>query len=127
MGKLAKILIVDDEEDLRKTLCEFLEEKGYKTVEAQNGEEAIEKVNENGFQIIFMDIKLPGMNGTDTYKAIKKIDVKAKTVMMTGYAVENLVNEAIENNAYCCLYKPFELRQVLTTIEQILAGDEKPG
>ena len=126
MGKLRKILIVDDEEDLRKTLCEFLEEKGYKTVEARSGEEAIQKVKENGFQIIFMDIKLQGMNGAETYKFIKKIDPKTRTVMMTGYAVEDLVNEAIENNAYCCLYKPFVLNQVLTTIEQISAGVKKP-
>ncbi len=115
-----KILVVDDEKDFRQTLTEALRDEGYKVTEAESGEEAIKKVEGNGFQIILMDIKLPGINGTQAFQAIKKINPKIVTILMTGYSVENLVKEALANGAQGCLYKPFPLDELLAMIEKAL-------
>ena len=123
--KKDKILIVDDEKDFREVLCEFLDGKGYDVVGAQNGKDAMKRIESNEFQIIFMDVKLPDTNGTEVYKAMKQIDTKAKVVMMTGYLHEPLAEEDIESNFRGYLHKPFGMKKFLTTIEQILEEGNK--
>lgn len=117
--KQVKILVVDDEEDMRQTLSEILRDEGYNVISAQDAQEAIVKVKEDGFTIIFMDIILPDMNGVEAYKAIKKMSPGTVTVMMTGYSVENLVKEAISEGAYHCLYKPFDMDEMLDVVKKI--------
>jgi len=114
-----KILIVDDEEDLREVLSESLEDEGYKVASAEDAQEAITKVEENGFTIMFMDIVLPDINGVQAYKVIKKIDPRIVTIMMTGHAVKNLVKEAMDEGAYDCLYKPFGIDEILNVVKKI--------
>jgi len=115
-----KILVVDDEKDFRQTLTEALRDEGYRVSEAESGEEAIKKVEGNGFQIILMDIKLPGINGTQAFQAIKRFNPKIVTILMTGYSVEVLVKEALAHGAYACLSKPFSLDEMLTMIKKAL-------
>ncbi|MCK5587590.1 MAG: response regulator, partial [Candidatus Lokiarchaeota archaeon] len=71
---------------------------------------------------IFMDIKMPLMNGVDTYKRIKKIRPDTVVMMMTAYAVEDLVQEALKEGAYGVLYKPLDIENVLTLIKRV-GGD----
>lgn len=115
-----KILVVDDDKALCQTLSEILEDEGYNVVSAQDAHEAIAKVKKDGFAIIFMDIVLPDINGVEAYKAIKKLSPSTVTVMMTGYSVENLVKEAINEGAYSCLYKPFEMDEILNVTKKII-------
>ena len=117
--KKVKILVVDDEPDLREMLSGILFDKGYEAVMAQNGREAIKIVKDNGLSIIFMDIKMPDMNGVEAYKEIKKTSTAAVTVMMTGYVVEDLVKEAMNEGVYACLKKPFEMDDILNIVEKI--------
>ncbi len=117
----AKILVVDDEKDFRETVCELLRGEGHEVIGAEDGERAIKAVEDDGFHIIFMDIKLPNMNGTEAFKRIKKISPETVTVMMTGYSVEDLVKEALAYGAYACLYKPFPLDEMLTMTRKALA------
>ena len=114
-----KILVVDDEPDMREMLSGILLHKGHEVITAQNGHEAIEIVRGDGLSIIFMDIKMPDMNGVEAYKEIKKTHTIAEMVMMTGYAVENLVKEAMNEGAYACLKKPFEMDDMLNIVEKI--------
>ena len=114
-----KILIVDDNEDLREALSTVLRDEGYNVIPAQDGFEAIARVKEDGFAIIFMDVLLPKMNGVEAYKAIKKIDPTAVTVMMTGFSVPALVQEAMKEGAYAILYKPFPVDEMLNMIKKI--------
>ena len=117
--KKVKILVVDDEPDMREMLSGILLHKGHEVITAQNGREAIKIVKDDGLSIIFMDIKMPDMNGVEAYKEIKKTHTIAETVMMTGYAVEDLVKEAINEGAYACLKKPFEIDDLLNVVEKI--------
>lgn len=114
------ILIVDDNNSLCKTMSFVLERKGYATTMAKNGPEAIENVKERPFDMIFMDIKMPLMDGVETYKNIKRIRPDAAVMMMTAYAVEDLVQEALKEGAYGIIYKPLDIEEVIANIESVM-------
>ena len=116
------ILVVDDLRSIRLTLGGILEDKGHNVVTAENGYQAIEAVKKTHFDTIFMDIKMPGINGVQTFREVKKIDPKAAVVMMTAYSVEDLVREALEEGAYAIVYKPFDIDKIIALIEELLHG-----
>ena len=121
MGK-TKVLVVDDLRSIRLTLGGILEDEGYNVVTVENGYQAIEAARETHFDIIFMDIKMPGINGVQTFREVKKIDPKATVIMMTAYSVEDLVKEALEEGAYAVVYKPFAIDRIIALIEELLGG-----
>ena len=128
-----KILIVDDEHGITVTLRDILEIYGYNVEIANNGYDAIEIVRESFFDIIFMDIKMPGINGTETFKEIKKISPKTVVMMMTAFAVDDLISEALKEGAYGVIYKPLDFDKVMEFLEKyengglILIVDDDPN
>ena len=121
MGK-TNILVVDDLHSMRMTLGGILEDKGYNVVTVEDGYQAIEAVKKTHYDAIFMDIKMPGINGVQTYREVKKIDPRATVIMMTAYSVEDLVKEALEEGAYAVAYKPFDIDKIIALIEELLGG-----
>lgn len=124
------ILAVDDDPATLKTFKDILHKKGYKIATAESGETAIRLVKETAFDIVFIDVKMPVMNGLETYLKIKKLHPSITVVMVTGYPqdTEELVQEAIEGSVYTCLYKPLDMDQVLALIERIRTHKAgKPG
>jgi len=132
MGNEASILIVDDDAGMCETLSDIMEDWDYRPVIALNGYEAIVKVKEAAFDAILMDIKMPGMNGVETLKEIKRIRPGAVVMMMTAYAVEELIEEALREGAYGVLHKPLDLEKTIGLIESakergaILVVDDDP-
>jgi len=122
MGK-TNILVVDDLRSIRLTLGEILEDKGHNVVTVENGYQAIEAARKTHFDAIFMDIKMPGINGVQTFREVKKIDHESAVIMMTAYSVEDLVKEAMEEGAYAIVYKPFDIDRIIAIIQELL--DEK--
>ena len=136
MEEKANILIVDDNISLCKTMSFVLGRKGYTVTTAKDGPEAIERVKKNPFDMIFMDIKMPLMNGVETHRRIKKIRPEAVVMMMTAYAVEELVQKALQEGAYGITYKPLDIERMVAVIEEareakegalILVVDDDPG
>jgi CheY-like chemotaxis protein len=125
--KGALILIVDDDLSTCETLADILKEKGYSITHVSSGKEAIKIVKEKNFDIVLIDVKMPVMNGLETYLALRKIRPDIKVVMMTAYRQEaqNLVEEAIRHDAYTCIYKPLDIKKLLKIIEGILAAKTK--
>ena len=119
MGK-TNILVVDDLRRIRLTLGVILEDEGHNVVMVENGYQAIEAVRKTHFDAIFMDIKMPGIDGVQTFREVKKIDPKAAVIMMTAYSVEDLVKEALEEGAYAVVYKPFDIDRIIAIIEELL-------
>ena len=119
MGK-TNILVVDDLRSMRLTLGGILEEKGHNVVTVENGYQAIEAARKTHFDVIFMDIKMPGIDGVQTFREVKKIDPEAAVIMMTAYSVEDLVKEALEEGAYTIVYKPFDIDRIIAIIEELL-------
>lgn len=120
MAEKASVLVVDDQIGMLETFTDILEDRGFSVTTAEDGFQAIKRVKEQSFDIIFMDIKMPGINGVQTYREIKKINPKTSVIMMTAYSVEDLVKEAIEEGAYTVIYKPFDMDKIIQTIEKVL-------
>ena len=114
------VLVVDDLQNMRLTLGGILEDEGHNVVIVENGYQAIEAVRKTHFDAIFMDIKMPGINGVETFREVKKIDPRAAVIMMTAYSLENLVKEALAEGAYTIIYKPFDIGRVIAIIEELL-------
>ena len=115
-----KIMVVDDDEGMRITLEGIIEDEGYEVMGAGDGYQAIQLAKETPFDLIFMDIKMPGINGVETYREIKRISPQSVVVMMTGFSVEDLVKEALEEGAYAVIYKPFSMEQIIDIVGAVL-------
>ncbi|MBI5203305.1 MAG: response regulator [Nitrospirae bacterium] len=117
---MKKILIVDDDAELRANLSEILRGAGYYTDEAASGKEAIEKITSKDFDIALLDLMMPKMSGIETLTELKKITPKTKVIMITAFAtVENAV-DAIKRGASDYISKPFRIEELLTTIRRVL-------
>src|SRR5579859_476673 len=88
------ILVVDDQSGIRLTLKGILGKRGYKVAIAESGEQAIEAVRKEHFQLILMDIKMPGISGVDAFIQIKEIAPDTTVILMTAYAMEAEIRRA---------------------------------
>ncbi len=114
------ILIVDDEPGMRALFSFMLGAKGYDVHTAASGEEAIESVREAPYDLVFLDIRMPYMDGLEVFRALKELRPDIAAIMMTGYAVERLLDDALREGAKGFLRKPFTLDELLTTIDEVL-------
>lgn len=112
-----RLLIVDDNKDFADVFCDILKVNNYKAESCYSGSEAVERVQGNDFDIVFLDIRMPGMDGVQTLKEIKKIRPEITVIMMTGYSVDEMVHMALEEKASEIIYKPFEIEKVLGLIK----------
>ncbi|MEA3459279.1 MAG: ATPase, T2SS/T4P/T4SS family [Chloroflexota bacterium] len=123
MDKNAGILIVDDDVNMRDTLSDILEEKGYHVAVVRDGPRAIEEVKGQHFDLALIDIVMPGMNGVEALREIRKADPKITTMIMTGRSdVEGLVSEAQRAGVNGVLYKPFEIDTIVDMITRRTEG-----
>lgn len=115
------VLIVDDYPESCLHITRTLERKGYQVTCVESGEQAIEAVQQHHYQIVFIDLKLPTIDGLQTYLALRALDPDITAIMITGYREEMQaqVQAALANNVYACLYKPFGTQQILTLLEEI--------
>jgi DNA-binding NtrC family response regulator len=120
------IMIVDDDPEFSSTLKNILIKKSYIVGTAYSGEEAIDLVKENNYDLILIDIKLPTINGLETYLRIKEINPQIIAIFITGFRheVDDIVQDAVRNNAYTCLYKPLDMELLLNLINQILTANQ---
>ena len=115
-----KIMVVEDNEGIRYILEGIIEDEGYTVVTAENGYQAIELAKDTPFSLIFIDVKMPGIDGVQTYREIKKNSPGSVVVMMTGFSVQHLIKEALEEGAYAVIYKPFAVEQIIETVRAVL-------
>ncbi len=114
-----RTFIVDDHRDIADGLAEVLRIHGHEAEVAYNGEQAVRVFQEKDFDIAFMDVMMPGMNGVESFLAIRRMKPNARVVMMTGYSVEQLLDQVVEKGAYGVLNKPVSMDDVLETLERV--------
>lgn len=119
------VLVVDDLVEYRDLLKTILEKKGHRVVDVDSGEECLKQIKERKFQIILLDVRLPGMNGVETLKQVKEIRPDVAVVMITGFSLEQMVQEAVQNGSYACLNKPVDVNQLLSVVDQCLAKEDQ--
>ncbi len=113
------ILIVDDDAGMCETLADVLEIKGYNVDTAQDGRMALQMLRQREYDLILIDIMMPGMNGIETLQQIKAIRPNVLTLIMTGHSqLEGFVSEALWSGVDGVLYKPFEIDDVIAIIER---------
>ena len=118
MSENLKILVVDDNEEFCRNVTDILELRDYEVMSAYDGFKGLELVKENSYDLVLMDVKMPVMDGVETYKKIKEIAPDTPVVMVTAFAVEDLLREALQQGAYGSLKKPIDFDQLLGLIKQ---------
>lgn len=114
-----KILIVDDDEELRSELKDFLE--GYEVVEASNGASALKLLkNANEIGLVILDVMMPGINGLDVLNEIKRTDPSLRTIILTGYSSKDVAIEALKGHADDYIEKPIDPHRLKETVERLL-------
>lgn len=120
MAKNVNLLIVDDDINMLATVGDVFQDRGYNVAMVEDGHRAIKLVSRKYFDVVLMDLKMPGINGLETYKEVKKIIPTSTVIMMTGDSKEELVKKAIEEGAYTVIYKPFNVKKVVKIVEEAL-------
>ena len=113
------ILIVEDGRSQREMLRDFLVSEGHRVMEAENGESAIRTATANHFDLVLLDYKMPGMNGLEVLKEVKKINREIDVVIITAYGTIETAVEAIKAGAIDYITKPVELDELLLLLERI--------
>lgn len=119
MSKIC-ILWVDDEIDLLKPHILFLEKKEYQVSTCTNGVDALEKINQSNFDVVFLDENMPGLSGLETLAQLKQIQPNLPVIMITKSEEENLMEEAIGNQIADYLIKPLNPNQILLSLKKNL-------
>jgi DNA-binding NtrC family response regulator len=116
----ARILIIDDEETVRKSLAAVLEDKGYLVDTAENGKEAIQKSKAKIYNLALVDLRLPDMDGIELLTAMRNTTPKMVKIIITGYpSLENAI-EAVNRGADSYMVKPYSMEKLLDTIKEHL-------
>lgn len=119
-----RVMLVDDNQDFLDSTKDVLEDKGYEVVTADSGEEAIELLKEQDFDVVIMDIKMPGMNGVESFIEMKKIRPGVAVILITAYSIDSLIQKALDEGAYSVLKKPLNMNALFTTIDNLrIAGN----
>ena len=112
-----KILIVDDERSIRNSLKEILDDEGYDVDVAENGQQGVEMVEKEKYDVIFCDIKMPVMDGVETLAKLTSMGIDSAVVMISGHADVATAVDCIKKGAFDFIEKPLDLNRILITIK----------
>ena len=118
---VAKILIVDDEKSIRVSLKDILELENYTVDVASRGEDALEMLNEDEFDLILLDLKMPGVNGVEVMHQATQLYPSTKVIVLTGHGSLESAIEAIRHGAEDYMLKPFKTEEILDSISRSLS------
>ena len=125
--KRFRILVVDDELIVRDSLKEWLEDEGFQVEMAESGAETLEKLAKENFNLMLLDIKMPGMDGVEVLKRSREMRPELPVVMMTAYATVETAVEAMKIGALDYLMKPFDPDSLVPLIVQLFQNIERAG
>jgi DNA-binding NtrC family response regulator len=116
--KGSKVLLVDDEAVFTNNMVRLLTNRGYKVTAVNSGDAAIQTLQDQTFDVVVLDLKMPGMDGIATLKQIKKLGLFTETLILTGHGSIDTALEAIKLGAYDYLTKPCEIGELVAKIEE---------
>jgi two-component system, cell cycle response regulator CpdR len=119
-GKMARILLAEDDEDMRRFLVKALERAGYDVIDYDNGASAYERLREEPFSLLLTDIVMPEMDGIELARRATEIDPDLKVMFITGFAAVALNPDSKAPKDAKILSKPFHLRDLVNEIEKML-------
>ncbi len=116
-----RVLLVDDEEEFVRALAKRLRTRGLEVEITGDGESAVEKVKQNGFDVVVLDLAMPGIDGLETLKRLREVNEDLQVVLLTGHGSIKSGVEAIKGGAVDFLEKPAEFSELLTKIKEASA------
>jgi len=131
-----RVLIVDDEERFRNTMCKLLTVHGITAATAGSGSEALRELEQNSYDLVILDVRMPEMGGVQLLSEIRKTDADVEVIIMTGYASVDTAKELMKLGAYDYMLKPYNVEELLEKIDAAfdrklararLSGEESPG
>jgi len=118
MRKIGRVMVVDDEENIREVLSNYLKTIGYEVVTANDGQDALDKFKDGEYDLIISDLLMPSVDGLELLKKIREQDREVIFLMITGYPSIETAVEAIKKGAYDYITKPFNMEDVKLRIER---------
>jgi DNA-binding NtrC family response regulator len=117
---MVRVLVVDDEASLLMTLVANLELEGFDVEGCERPDEALQRIAREPFDVVLSDIRMPGMTGVELFRRVREVRPELPFVLMTGFALEDLVQEAVQGGAFAVLPKPCTMEHVLRVISRAL-------
>lgn len=118
--KCLNILVVDDQPGVRYLLDTIIKEEGHNCYQASNGLEAVEMVRKVRPNLVFMDIRMPIMDGTKALEQMKEQGLNPKVIIMTAFTEKDVIDDAYKNGAIKCIIKPFDVDEIRELIHQTI-------
>jgi len=118
--KKYRILVADDEENIRMLLSETLKDEGYEIIEVTNGEEAVKEVKKSDFDCVLMDVRMPVLDGMEAFLKIREIRNNLPVIFLTAYGSSDLAIKAMKKGAYDYLTKPFDLEELKVKVKKAI-------
>lgn len=115
-----RVLVVDDEASLRMTLAANLELDGFEVVEAESGPDALARAREQAFDVVVTDIRMPGMSGVELFRQLRRLRPGMPVLLMTAFAIENLVRDALREGAHMVVAKPFDPERLSRSLRRAI-------
>jgi DNA-binding NtrC family response regulator len=125
MGETARILIVDDDENIRKVIATILADEGYIVEPVETAKKAIEMTKKKFFNLALIDIRLPDMEGIELLTRMRETTPKMRKIIITGYPTLQNAIEAVNRGAHAYILKPFDVEKALETIREQLEIQEQ--
>jgi len=119
-GAVQRILVVDDEAPLLMTLVANLELEGFEVMEARSAEEALQLVGQHDFDAVLSDIRMPGMNGVELCRELRRLRAGVPVILMTAFTVDGLVREAVDEGALMVIPKPFPIEHLVRMLHGVM-------
>ena len=120
-------LVVDDEPSTRSFMARAIEQHGWRCVSVSTGPEALDRIADEQFDLIFLDLAMPGMSGAETFGAVRRVDPGANVVIITAYPDSDLMADALRVGRFSLLPKPFRLDQMRLTLDAAAKRPEPAG
>lgn len=113
-----RVLVVDDERNMRRTLRDILEDRGFEVSTADCGERAVELCRKSRYQAVLMDVRMPGIDGVEAMRRIRRFDGDVQFVFMSAYTLEHLEDQALREGAVAFLRKPLDAEKIIRLIRE---------
>ena len=123
MAEIKRILIVDDEETVGVGISEILKDEGFDAIYVTDGRAAVEEVKRGGYGLVFMDMVMPGLNGLETYREIRRVDRNIRVILFTGYFkdAEDVIAQGIKEGMIDeYIRKPYFAEEIIRSVKKHL-------